>query len=95
MKKEFNWQTRYSSTEKSDRYGRWARLCYLGGLLIAWINRVEHVDYGTFYTVTDFFPSSGNDIPGYFGNETSFEKAREGIEKRFNEFLNHVCNCHK
>lgn len=87
----FSWQSRYSSNEKSDKHGRWARLCFYRGFLICWISRIEHVQAGTFYTVKDFFPTTGNDMPEYTGKETDFVKAKEGVEKRFNEFLKACC----
>jgi len=87
----FSWQSRYSRNEKSDKHGRWARLFFYRGLLICWISRIEHVDLGTFYTVRDFFPTTGNDMPEYVGKETDFEKAKEGAERRFNEFLKTCC----
>ena len=87
----FSWQCRYSQNEKSDKHGRWARLCFYKALLIAWIGRIEHIDHGTFYTIKDFFPSNGNSDPCYVGKETDFEKAKEGVEKRWNELLKACC----
>ena len=87
----FSWQSRYSNNEKSDKHGRWARLCFYRGFLIAWISRIEHIQAGTFYTISDFFPSNGNSDPCFVGKELDFEKAKEGVEKRFNEFLKACC----
>lgn len=87
----FCWHPRYSQNEETDKQGRWARLCFYKGLLIAWISRIEHIDYGTYYTVKDFFPSNGNSDPCYVGKDTDFEKAKEGVEKRFNEFIKACC----
>jgi hypothetical protein len=84
----FTWEPRYSKTEISDKRGRWARLCFYKGLLICWINRIEHIEYGTFYTIKDFFPSTGNDMPEYTGKSADFVKAKEEAESRFKEFLN-------
>ena len=90
IESEFVWQSRYSITDQSDKHGRWARLCFYRGFLISWINRIEHVDMGTFYTAKDFFPSSGHDMPIYSGKETDFAKAKEETERRFGAFIN-VC----
>jgi len=87
----FSWQSRYSRNEESDKHGRWARLCFYRGFLIAWISRIDHIDRGRIYTVKDFFPTNGNDMPEFVGTELEFEKAKEGVEKRFNEFLKACC----
>lgn len=81
-----SWQCRYSNNEKSDKRGRWSRLCFYRGFLIAWISR-EHIDYGTFFTIKDFFPTNGNSDPCFSGIELDFEKAKEEVEKRFKKFL--------
>jgi len=87
----FCWHPRYSQNEEPDKQGRWARLCFYRGFLIAWISRIEHVQAGKFFTVRDFFPTNGNSDPCYAGKETNFEKAKKGVEKRFNEFLKDCC----
>lgn len=33
------------------------RLCYYNGNLISIINRVDHIDYGRYYSGIDYFPS--------------------------------------
>lgn len=39
------------------------------------------------FVVTDFFPSNGNTNPCFVEATDDFEKAKEGVETRFNEFL--------
>jgi hypothetical protein len=87
----FIWKTRYSTDEKSDNHGRWARLCFFNGFLISWINKMNHEKSGAYYIAKDFFPSNGNDMPTYSEVCFDFEKAKEEVEKRFNKFLKACC----
>lgn len=86
----FTWKSRYSPTDKSDKHGRWARLCYHNNQLIALVNRIEHIQHGTYFVVNDFFPSLQNDNPLYTGKESSFEAAKTGIETRFINFAKSI-----
>ena len=83
----FIWRPRYSDTELPDKNGRWSRLCFYNGLLIAWISRINNGNK-IMYTVRDFFPTTGNDMPEYSGLENDFQTAKKGVEKRFNDFRN-------
>jgi len=86
----FCWHPRYSNNEKPDKQGRWARLCFYRKFLIAWISR-QQINETIMYVVTDYFPSNGNSSPCFVEATEDFEKAKEGVEKRFNEFLEACC----
>ena len=82
----FLWHSRYSNNDEPDKHGRWARLCFYRQYNIAWISR-QVVNTTVMFVVTDFFPSNGNSNPCFVEATGDFEKAKEGVEKRFNEFL--------
>ena len=84
------WRNRYSDSNLPDKHGRWSRLCFYNGLLIAWISMVESIYHGKYYCVKDFFPSTGNDIPQFSGVEKDFEIAKKGVEERFNKFIEKI-----
>lgn len=84
---KFEWRTRYSETDEPDKQGRWARLCYYNGLMIAWVNRHESMFGNFFYTVTDYFPSIKNDNPCFVGKYKDFNYAKSDVEERFNKFF--------
>ena len=86
----FEWKTRYSDTEESDKHGRWARLCFYNGLLIAWVSRIDHYNTGRIYSVHDFFPTTSNDMPEYCGTDNNFENIKKGIQERFNCFISKI-----
>ena len=86
----FTWRSRYSDTDLPDKHGRWARLCFYNGLLIAWITTADSIYHGKYFMVRDFFPSTGNDISQYSGVENDFEAAKIGVEKRFNNLKNKI-----
>jgi hypothetical protein len=90
----FVWAVRYSKTEDSDKHGRWARICYYKGKMIAWISRVDHIDYGRYYRVVDYFPSLQQANPCLtigMEKENDFETIKKEVEQRFMEFLQAVC----
>lgn len=89
--KDFTVLTRYSDTEASDKHERWARLIYFKGTLISWINRIDHIDYGRFYTINDFSPSIQQSNPCYSGKDTDYDKILSDAQIRFLAFLN-ACN---
>lgn len=80
------WIARYSDSDLPDKHGRWSRLCFYNGLLISCISRINNGNR-IMYTVRDFFPSTGNDMPEYSGLENDFEIAKKGVEKRFNNLI--------
>jgi hypothetical protein len=93
-KSAFIWSNRYSNNDEKDRHGRWARICYYKGRMIAWISRVDHIDFGRYYRIVDFFPSVQNDSPCLvigMEREKDFETIKQEVEQRFMEFLQAVC----
>jgi len=93
-KSAFIWINRYSDNEEKDSQGRWARICYYKGKMIAWVSRVDHIEYGRYYRIADFFPSVKNDNPCLtIGMEIGkdFETIKQEVEQRFTEFLLAVC----
>jgi len=93
LKHKFEWSCRYSSTEENDKHGRWARLCYYNNKLISWIERIDHVSYGRFFSVKDFFPTIMQDDPCYhIGSERDkdFEVLKKEVEERFKSFINDI-----
>lgn len=85
----FELKNRYSNDETSDRRGRWARLLFYNGNLICWISRIDHIDKGRFYSISDFFPTHNNDNPLYHEStkEKDFEQIVKEAEERFLSFL--------
>ena len=85
----FEIRNRYSNDDNADRRGRWARLLYYKGNLISWINRIDHIDRGRFYSVSDFFPTQNNDNPLHHESmkEKDFEQIVKEAELRFLSFL--------
>lgn len=93
-KSAFVWINRYSNNDEEDKRGRWARVCYYKGKMIAWVSRVDHIDYGRYFRITDFFPSLQNDSPCLtigMEREKDFETIKKEVEQRFEEFLQAVC----
>lgn len=87
---DFDWTWRYSKTDKPDKHGRWARLCYVNNLLIAWINYIEIEENYFAYNVMDFFPSTSNDNPRHIDVENDLDEAKTNVERRFINFLEKI-----
>jgi hypothetical protein len=94
--KGFSWHTRYSSNEKTDDIGRWARIGYYNGLQIAWINGYVKQDempilenrrtgVCNLFSVCPFFPTSSQGIVG-FQKFNTIEEAKKYVEEIFNDF---------
>lgn len=85
----FELRNRYSNDDNVDHRGRWARLLYYKGNLISWINRIDHIERGRFYSISDFFPTQNNDNPLYHEStkEKDFEQIVKEVELRFLSFL--------
>ena len=91
MEINFEWVPRYSDTDKFDVHGRWSRLCYVNGILIGWVNKLRDVGIlKEYYTSRDFFPSNGHPDPLHVGAGKNFETLKEGLEKRFIEFVEKI-----
>jgi hypothetical protein len=94
--KGFVWHDRYSSNEFTDDMGRWARIGYYNGFIIAWVsgmndadvklssNKHQIVTCNSFY-VQLFFPCSSNQ-----GGESKWfetiEDAKKYAEEMFLDF---------
>lgn len=87
MKNKFIWLPRYSDTDKPDKQGRWARVCFYGDFLICWISR-QQVNETVMYVVKDYFPSSGDSDPCFIEATEDLEKAKSDAIKRFTDFIN-------
>ena len=84
---KFKWANRYSNTEKPDKQGRWARLCYCNGFLIATITC-----HGEQYIVNYHFPAQ---VGSQFGIERiskdiDYEIVESGVEQAFKTFIEQV-----
>lgn len=91
--KNFNWSTRYSSTEEPDKQGRWARICHYKDLNIAWVNMINH-DGKRIFSINGHFPVSGNDMPDFMAKADCIENAKIMVEREFLNFLDHINGAH-
>lgn len=88
---DFLWINQFGKGDEKDRRGRWAIQCLYHGTLIATITRVDHIDYGRFYSTKDFFPSSKSNNPCRDVSqekETDIKKIIAAVEERFKSFIN-------
>ena len=86
---------RYSSDEKTDDMGRWARILYFNGFCIAWINGFVRKGASTinpktvgvcdFFTANCLFPCSSNQGGGIEKFET-IEDAIKYAKEMFIDF---------
>ena len=90
---DFKWTNRYSNTEKPDKYGRWARLCYCNGFVIGEIF-LERYFTEKLYTVIYRFPAArGKDTIGYRrikGSAFNELNAKADMEQVFKTFIKQV-----
>ena len=88
---DFLWVNQFGKGEEKDRRGRWAIQCLYHGTLIATIARVDHINYGRFYSTKDFFPSLKSSNPCrdvYQEKEKDIQKIIAAVEERFKSFIN-------
>lgn len=78
-------RTRYSETDESDKNGRWARLVYCNGRLIAWISLDKNVP--NYYLTRTFFPVHDNDMPLAHDHFETYQQAFEWVEYHWDQFL--------
>lgn len=93
MEHTFKWLSRYSETEEYDKHNRWARLCYYDDKLITWVNRHKDIDGETcVYSVADFYPTSGKDMPclHILERNKTFEVIQKETEDRFKKFIDEI-----
>jgi len=57
------WTNRYSDTMEDDKFGRWARIAYVGegldSMEVAWIRKLEFKEYKFKFVVEFNFPRKG------------------------------------
>lgn len=93
--KGFAWHIRYSETDQTDKFARWARVAYFNGFCIGWINgfvkgwhdkldneRIGKVD---FFTTSLYFPINSGQASAS-GKFYSFEEAKKYTEEMFLDF---------
>jgi hypothetical protein len=96
----FSVHARYSSDEKTDDIGRWARIIYFNGIQIAWINGyvkqdempiIENGRVGicNSFHVSPYFPTSSQGIVGYEKFDTIDESVKY-VKDLFNDFIKTV-----
>ena len=83
------YNTRYSDTDKLDKFGRWARTASYKGIRIAWISKFEQEDK-EYYSVSLHFPTLNNDTATEHKTFYSLDEAKEFVNERWNWFLNAV-----
>lgn len=98
--KGFVWLCRYSDNESFDDMGRWARICYYNGFMIAWITGFEKSKgklqlnpkkkCPNVFNVHLLFPCSSNQ-GGYgeiFNNLEDAKKYAVGVFKDLKKLIN-------
>ena len=88
----FKWTNRYSDTEKPDKQGRWARLCWCNGFLIATIYLEFEAE--EFYVLRYEYPARhGYNIQNYDlieRDKFNEAKAKAKVEQSFKTFIEQV-----
>jgi len=85
------YKSKYSSTEKSDDLGRWARYAVYKNVRIAYISRRNINNKITFIASLNF-PTKQNDEPNEHLVCFNFIECKNFIYERWNWFLNSVLN---
>ena len=93
--KGFTWTDRYSSNDKSDSNGRWARIGYYNGFMISWIigyvtvegkiANTKEIGVCSFFSAHLMFPCSSNQ-GGESKEFNSLSEAKKYSEEMFNDF---------
>jgi len=83
------YNTRYSDTDKPDKFGRWARTASYNGIRIAWINKFDQEDE-EYYSVSLHFPTLNNDTANEHKVSMSLQEAKEFVSERWNWFRNKI-----
>lgn len=86
---KITYNTRYSDTDKLDKFGRWARTASYNGIRIAWINKIDKEDK-EYYSVSLHFPTLNNDTANEHKVFMSLQEAKEFVSERWKWFLNAV-----
>jgi len=87
---KIRWEPRYSSTNTSDKQGRWARLGFFGELLIIWINRISSNGI-TMYQANTYFPvNEYSDCPTDHSLYKTYAEAEYFSLKKWEDFVNKI-----
>lgn len=84
------YEPRYSFNNEPDDMGRWARKAIYRKLHIAWISRLECNGVVKF-SVSTYFPLTGNDCPNKHEMCNTYEDAIIAVETLWTQFLR-VCH---
>lgn len=83
------YSTRYSDTDKLDKFGRWARTASYNGIRIAWISKFKQ-GHKEWYSATLHFPTLNNDTATEHEIFYSLDEAKEFVNEKWNWFRNAV-----
>ena len=83
------YNTRYSDTDKLDKFGRWARTASYNGIRIAWISKFKQGDK-EWYSTTLHFPTLNNDTATEHETFYSLDEAKEFINEKWNWFIEKI-----
>lgn len=89
VENKITYKNRYSDDENSDDMGRWSRKAFYKDLCIGWINKLE-TERGVFFSLSTFFPLTGNDSPTKHELHPTYEESRSSLEKLWFEFLKNI-----
>lgn len=85
------YNTRYSDTDKLDKFGRWARTASYNGIRIAWINKYKlKQEDKECYSVSLLFPTLNNDTATEHKIFYSLDEAKEFVSERWNWFIEKI-----
>jgi hypothetical protein len=80
------WRTRYSSTDESDEFKRWAKIPYYRGIRIGWVSRIDDIKY----VASTTFPIDGSDSANGVKVFDNYNSAKEWVEDTWYWFLRKV-----
>ena len=83
------WENRYSNTDDFDKHGRWARIAYVNGLQIGWLNGYL-ISGVRWYTITTTFPINGSDTAIGVSTKDNPYSCKIWLEEKWSEFLNKI-----
>lgn len=85
------YNTRYSDTDKPDKFGRWARTASYNGIRIAWISKFKQGDR-EHYSVLLNFPTLNNDAGTEHKVLYSLDEAKEFVNEKWSWFIEKIKN---
>jgi hypothetical protein len=81
-------EPRYSSTNKPDKFGRWSRIAYFKNIQIAVIKKFVNDDGSEVFFVNTHFPTLKNDSPHEVYKTFTYENAKYWLQEKWKWFLN-------